>query len=63
MRRARFGGGSITSTFAWLAGRAGRDALESVLAGEVELTGPLSLPEVVEAAELAEKAERLREKS
>jgi len=61
--RAKFGGGSITSTFAWLAGQAGRDALESVLAGEVELTGPLSLREVVEAAELARKAERLREKS
>lgn len=61
--RAKFGGGSITSTFAWLAGQAGRDALESVLAGEVELTGPLSLREVVEAAELAQKAERLREKS
>ncbi|MDM0001903.1 hypothetical protein QTI24_25075 [Variovorax sp. J22P240] len=61
--RTKFGGGSITSTFAWLAGQAGRDALESVLAGEVELTGPLSLREVVEAAELAQKAERLREES
>jgi len=59
--RAKFGGGSITSTFAWLAGQAGRDALQSVLAGEVELSGPLSLREVVEAAELARKAERLRE--
>lgn len=30
--RAKFGGGSITSAVAWLAGRAG-PALESVLAG------------------------------
>ena len=59
--RAKFGGGSITSAFAWLAGRAGRQALESVLAGEVELTGPLSLLEIAEAAELAQKAEVLRE--
>ena len=56
--RAKFGGGSITSAFAWLAGRAGREALESVLAGEVELTGPLSIPEIVEATELAQEAER-----
>jgi hypothetical protein len=61
--RAKFGGGSVTSAFAWLAGRAGRDALESVLAGEVELNGPLSVQQVVEAAELAQKAELLREKS
>jgi len=61
--RAKFGGGSITSTFAWLAGQSGRDAMESVLVGEVELTGPLSLRQVVEAAELARKAERLREQS
>ncbi|PNG48749.1 hypothetical protein WDL1P2_00331 (plasmid) [Variovorax sp. WDL1] len=59
--RAKFGGGSITSAFAWLAGRAGREALESVLSGEVELAGPLSLQQVAEAAELAQKAELLRE--
>ncbi|HYP83198.1 hypothetical protein [Variovorax sp.] len=59
--RTRFGGGSITSAFAWLAGPSGQQALDSVLAGEVELTGPLSLQEVVEAAELAQHSERLRE--
>ena len=59
---ARFGGGSITSAFAWLAGRAGQEALESVVAGEVELTGPLSIHQVIEAVGLAQKAERLREK-
>ena len=58
---AKFGGGSITSAFAWLAGRAGREALESVLAGDVELTGPLSIEQVVQAVELAAEAERLRE--
>jgi hypothetical protein len=51
--RARFGGGSIASTCAWLAGRAGRDALASLMAGEVETTGPLSIHEVVAAVELA----------
>ncbi|HUD34051.1 MAG TPA: hypothetical protein VMR43_13715 [Variovorax sp.] len=51
--RARFGGGSIASTCAWLAGRAGRDALASLLAGEVEMSGPLSVHEVVAAVELA----------
>jgi hypothetical protein len=61
--RAKFGGGSITSAFAWLAGRAGLEALESVLAGEVELSGALSLQQVAEAAELAQKAELLREES
>lgn len=61
--RAKVGGGSITSAFAWLAGRAGREALESVLAGEVELSGALSLQQVAEAAELAQKEELLREKS
>jgi hypothetical protein len=60
--RAKFGGGSITSVFAWLTGRAGQEALASVLAGEVELTGPLSISQVVEAAELAKNAEFLREK-
>jgi len=57
--RANFGGGSITSALARLAGRTGREALERVLAGEVELRGPLSLQRVIEAAELAQKAELL----
>ncbi len=51
--RAKFGGGSIASTCAWLAGRAGRDALDSLLAGEAEMTGPLSVHDVIEAVELA----------
>lgn len=61
--RAKFGGGSITSAFAWLAGRAGQEALQSVLTGEVELTGPLSIAQVVEAVALATQAELLREKA
>lgn len=61
--RAKFGGGSITSAFAWLAGRAGREALDSVLSGEVELAGPLSVQEVAEAVELAQRAEEIREKN
>jgi hypothetical protein len=60
--RAKFGSGSITSAFAWLTERAGQDALQSVLAGEVELTGPLSLQQVVQATALAQKAERLQDK-
>jgi hypothetical protein len=51
--RAKFGGGSIASTCAWLAGRAGQDALASLLDGEVEMAGPLSVHDVVEAVELA----------
>jgi len=58
--RAKFGGGSITSAFAWLAGKAGSDALASVLSGEVELEGPLCLPEVVAATKLAREAELLQ---
>jgi hypothetical protein len=58
--KAKFGGGSITSVFAWLTSSAGKDALDSVLAGEVELTGPLSTEEIVEAVALAQKAELLR---
>lgn len=58
--RAKFGGGSITSAFAWLAGPAGHQALASVLAGDVELPGPLSVRQVVEAAALARDAEQLR---
>jgi hypothetical protein len=48
--------------FAWLAGRAGQEALESVLAGEVDLAGPLSVEEVVHAAQLAKQAEDVRGK-
>ena len=60
--RAKFGGGSITTAFAWLAGSAGQAALQSVLLGEVELAGArLSLRQMVEAVGLATQAERLRE--
>lgn len=59
--RAKFGGGSITSAFAWLTGRTGQEALASVLAGEAELTGPLSVQQVAEAAALAQESEQLRE--
>lgn len=58
--RAKFGGGSITSAFAWLAGPAGREALESVLTGEVELDSTLSILQVIEAVKLAQEAEHLR---
>lgn len=58
--RARFGGGSITSAFAWLTGREGSAALQSVVDGRVELTGPLTLAQVVEAVALAKEAELLR---
>ena len=61
--RAKFGGGSITSAFAWVAGPGGQAALDSVVAGEVALTGPLSLQQVVEAVALAREAERLRTNS
>lgn len=61
--RTKFGGGSITSAFAWLNDKAGQDALESVLVGEVELNSPLSLQQVVEATALAQQAELLRDKS
>jgi hypothetical protein len=46
--------------FAWLTSSAGKDALDSVLAGEVELSGSLSVEQVVEAVALAQKAELLR---
>ena len=50
--------GSITSAFAWLAGHAERQvALVSVFAGEVELTGPLSIEEMARAVALAQRAE------
>jgi len=61
--RAKFGGGTITSVFAWLAGPAGQAALESVLTGEVELTGSLSSQQVIGAAALAQEAELLRERA
>lgn len=57
---AKFGGGSITSASAWLTGRKGREALQSVLAGEVELGGPLSMQEIAETVALAQEAERMR---
>ncbi|MBB1599096.1 hypothetical protein A9977_03455 [Variovorax sp. UMC13] len=61
--RARFGGGSITSAFAWVAGPAGQEALKSLLTGEVEAGGPLSIAQLAEAVALAQKAERLREQA
>ena len=61
--RAKFGGGSITSAFAWVAGPSGQQALDSLVAGEVTLSGPLTLPQIVEAVALAQEAERLREKN
>jgi len=60
--RARFGGGSITSVFAWLTGRERSAALQSVLAGKVKLAGALSIEQIAEAVELAKKAELLRQK-
>lgn len=58
--RARFGGGTITSAFAWLSGPAARDALASVRAGEVELQGTLSLVELERAVALAKEAQMLQ---
>lgn len=51
--RVAFGGGSIASTCAWLAGRAGREALANLLCGEVEVHGQLSVHEIAEAVALA----------
>ena len=48
------------SAFAWLVEKAGSAALESVLSGEVEFEGTLSLQQVVEAVELARETERLQ---
>lgn len=59
--QARFGSGSVTSAFAWLAGSSGQETLASVLAGEVELPGSRSIQQVVEAVELARKAETIRQ--
>ncbi|MDM0090103.1 MULTISPECIES: hypothetical protein [unclassified Variovorax] len=61
--RARFGGGSITSAFAWVAGPAGQETLKSLLTGEVEASGPLSIAQLAEAVALAQKAECLREQA
>lgn len=61
--RAKFGGGSIASTCAWLAGRAGRDALDSLLTGEVETTGPLSVHDVVDAVALARDIDNIQKTS
>ncbi|MGJ7488925.1 hypothetical protein [Variovorax sp. ZT4R33] len=58
--RAKFGGGTITSAFAWLSGPAAQDALESVRAGQVDLQGPLSLAELAQAVALAKEAETLQ---
>ena len=54
---ARFGGGSLTSAYAWLVGRAGRETLESVLAGEFELTGDLSIQQIDEVAQFVRQSE------
>ncbi len=61
--RATFGGGSIASTCAWLAGRTGRDALDSLLTGEVETTGPLSVHDVIDAAALARDIDNIQKTS
>ena len=58
--RARFGGGTITSAFAWLSGPAAQQALASVRAGEVALQGTLSLAELEQAVSLAKEAETLQ---
>ena len=60
---ASFGGGSNTACLAWLSGWAGRQALQSVLDGEVELSGPLCIADVLAVAEQLEKALPLRKKS
>ena len=59
--RAKYGGGSVSSASAWLAGKKGRAALESVTTGEVNLAGPLSLHQVTRAVELARQAEAHRQ--
>lgn len=58
--RAKFGGGTITSAFAWLSGPAAQDALASVRAGEVDLQGALSLVELEQAVALAKEAQTLQ---
>lgn len=60
---AKFGGGSIVSASAWLTGRKGQEALQSVLTGEVELGGPLSMQEIAETIALAQEAQRLQQQA
>ena len=57
--RRKFGGGSVSTCSAWLAGAKGRSTLESVLAGEVGLAGTLSIEQIVQTVELARRAEKL----
>lgn len=59
--RRRFGGGSVTSACAWLAGKAGQAALDSALAGDIELTGLLSIAEVAEVVRWARMAQTPQE--
>jgi len=59
--RAKFGAGSITSAFTWLGGAAAQAALDSVLAGQVALTGPLSAAEITQAIGMAKQAEALQQ--
>jgi hypothetical protein len=58
--QAKFGGGSITSAFAWLSSHSSGDAFDSLLSGELESAGRLSLEEMAQAIELAKQAERLQ---
>lgn len=58
--RTRFGGGTITSAFAWLSSPAAQDALASVRAGDADLQGTLSLAELEQAVALAKEAETLQ---
>ncbi len=55
--REKFGGGSVVSACAWLAGKAGQAALDSVLNGEVELTSLRTVDEIAEAVILAKQSE------
>jgi hypothetical protein len=58
--RAKFGGGSITSAFAWLSSDAAGHALESLRSGEVPPMGRLSLEDMAQAIALARQAEDLQ---
>jgi hypothetical protein len=58
--RAKFGGGTITSAFAWLNGRAADDALASLRSGELDPPGRLSIEEMAQAIDLARQAEGLQ---
>jgi hypothetical protein len=55
------GGGSLTSAVAWLAGRVGREALESVLS-TVNWLASSSVREVAAAVDLGQNAQEIREK-